>query len=299
MDYQTLTDVLGQSKMGAAPAPSLNSIIQGIQSQYQPAQTMPVQSGLYGANRFISGSPQFGAIEQVPEYGALEQLLGPSFVPSEFNRDVYSGIDSQRLSDLISTISGDGVGYGGNEGNTAGPGFTIGPTGFSVANETNSSLAALLGTLASMTTGIPGLSYAGRSLADRSNFANSQAGMAYDVAVSDTTNAANLAGINSAAATTGASGTGAAAAAAGAAAAAAAAAAGHSDAAIGAAAQAAADAAVSGGNAAAAGAQAAADADGDGIGGAGTGYGDAGGYGGGYGGGDTSGGYGGDAGYGA
>lgn len=89
---------------------------------------MPVQSGLYGANRYISGSPQFGAIDVVPEYGALNQLLGPSFIPSEFNRDIYSGIDSQRLSDVISTISNDyGGGYGGDGGTTGG--LSIGDSG--------------------------------------------------------------------------------------------------------------------------------------------------------------------------
>jgi len=99
MDYQTLTDVLGQSKIGATPAPSLNSIIQGIQSQYEPVPSMPIQSGMYGANRYISGQPQFGAIDVIPEYGRSYQAAGPSFVPSAFDRNIYGNINTQTLSD--------------------------------------------------------------------------------------------------------------------------------------------------------------------------------------------------------
>jgi hypothetical protein len=295
MDYQTLTEVLGQSKSGATPAPSLNDIIAGIQSQYQAVPSMPVQSALYGANRYVSGTPQFGAIEVLPEYGMTSQLAGPRFIPSEFNRDIYGNVDTQGLSNLISTISNDygssdsGSNNSGFNTSTSGSpassvgastgigGFTIGPTGMATPNTVNQGLA----TIAGMTVGLPlGL------VSQLNNIAANSATQGFNAAIGDTmginANNTSPAAISANAAASGMSGvTGGTAAAAGAAAAAAAAAAGHSDAAIGAAAQAAADATVSGASSADAAAAAsdaanaaaadAADADGGGIGTAATG----------------------------
>jgi hypothetical protein len=160
---------------------------------------------------------------------------------------------------------GDGASDGGSGGSTtSGPGFSIGEDGFAVADTTNATAAGLVGTVTSMMTGLPGLNTLGKAIAEQSNFSNAQAAMGFNVAVSDTTAAANNEGITSAAATPGAAGTGGAAASAASSAAAAATAAGHSDAAIGAASQAAADAAIGGASAAdaaAAGAAAAGSAD--------------------------------------
>ena len=303
MDYQTLTEVLGQSKAGATPAPSLNSIIQGIQSQYQPIPSMPVQSGLYGANRYISGSPQFGAIDVMPEYGTFDQLIGPSFIPSEFNRDIYSGIDSQRLSDVISTISNDyGGGYGGDGGTTGG--LSIGDSGLASSSNIGTmgvtGLAMGLGAMTGLPVGFianvvgkqnianainaqahaQNVAFNQALVANQMGLTNSPANAAALASAIDSLSAANpaaQASISAAQAAQGISGTtGGAAAAAASAAAAAAAAAGHSDAAIGAASQAAADAAIGGASASAAAAAAAdaanaaaadaADADGGGIG---------------------------------
>jgi hypothetical protein len=228
MDYQTLTDVLGQSKMGAAPAPSLSSIIQGIQSQYQPVQTMPVQSGLYGANRFISGSPQFGAIEQVPEFGRLNQLAGPSFVPSAFDKSLYEKVDTQKLSDLISQIdSGNGNGdFGSNSFSIDDAGLasssnigTMGVTGLAMALGAVSGLPA--GMLASIVgkqniaNAINAQSHAQAAafnnalVAEQMGLTNSPANAAALASAIDSLSAANA---STAAATTGVSGTGAAAA---------------------------------------------------------------------------------------
>lgn len=303
MDYQTLTEVLGQSKAGATPAPSLNSIIQGIQSQYQPIPSMPVQSGLYGANRYVSGSPQFGAIEVMPEYGAATQLAGPAFLPSEFIRDIYSGIDSQRLSDVISTISNDyGGGYGGDGGTTGG--LSIGDSGLASSSNIGTmgvtGLAMGLGAMTGLPFGLVANVVGKQNIANAINaqahaqnvafnnalvaaqmgLTNSPANAAALASAIDSLSAANpaaQASISAAQAAQGISGTtGGAAAAAASAAAAAAAAAGHSDAAIGAASQAAADAAIGGASASAAAAAAAdaanaaaadaADAEGGGIG---------------------------------
>lgn len=278
MDYQTLTEVLGQSKAGATPAPSLNDIIAGIQSQYQAVPSMPVQSGLYGANRYVSGTPQFGAIEVLPEYGMASQLAGPRFIPSEFNRDIYGNIDTQGLSNLISTISNDygssdnGSNNSGFNTSTAGSsapsvgastgigGFSIGPNGMATPNTVNQGLA----TIGGMAVGLPlGL------VAQLNNIAANNATQGFNAAIGDTmgVNANNTspAAISANAAASGMSGvTGGTAAAAGAAAAAAAAASGMSAEAQGAAAQAAADATIGGASpsaAAAAAASAAAAAD--------------------------------------
>jgi hypothetical protein len=322
MDYQTLTDVLGQSKAGAAPAPSLNEIITGIQSQYQAVPSMPVQSDLYGANRYISGKPKFGAIEKMPEYGTLNQLLGRSFVPSAFDKDVYTGIDSQRLSDLITTISND---YGNGSGISDSPSGTSG-----LASSPNIGTAGVTGLSMALSaiTGVPvGLVVAAIGKQNIANAINSQvhsqnqainqalvasqlglsntpANMAAIAAAIDSMSAVNpntQAAVSAAQSAQGVSGaTGGAASAAAASAAAAATAAGHSDAAIGAASQAAANATIGGASASEAAAAAAdaanaaaadaADADGGGLGGIGSG-GDGGG-GGGIGAGDGGGGIG-------
>lgn len=269
MDYQTLTDVLGQSKIGATPAPSLNSIIQGIQSQYEPVPSMPIQSGMYGANRYISGQPQFGAIDIIPEYGRLSQLAGPSFVPSAFNKDSYSGIDSQKLSDLISTISND---YGGDSTGTPGPSVdsdgmatnpNISPTAVTAMAMT---LGAITGLPVSLITSVVGKQNIANTINAQSAAqatAQNQAAVAAMMGIPNTPenqitiqqaidslsaiNAQTNPAISASQQAQGVQGiTGAVAGAAGVAGATAAAAAGHSDAAIGAAAQAASNAALSG-----------------------------------------------------
>lgn len=287
MDYQDLTEILGQSKTGTTPAPSLNSIIEGIQSQYQAIPAMPVQSALSGASRYVSGTPQFGAIEVVPEYGRVFESAGPAFVPSAFDRDIYSNIDSKRLSDAISAISNDygGGGYDGNGGTTGG--LSIGDSGLASSpniGTTGVTLGAMaLGAMTGLPVGLA-VSLAGKQnvanainaqahaqnvafnqalVAAQMGIANTPANAAALAAAIDSLSAANpasQAAISAAQAAQGISGiSGGAAANAAANAAAAASAAGHSDAAIGAASQAAATAAMSGLSAAAQ-AQAASDA---------------------------------------
>jgi len=162
----------------------------------------------------------------------------------------------------------DGGGAGGADAGTTGTtggglssGVSMSPEGVATGNTVSPGLAGLAGTVASMALGIPGLSAIGQTVANIANFNAAQEAMNVNVAVADTTAAANNEGITTAAATAGPSGTGGSAASAASAAAAAAAADGMSAAAQGAASQAAADAAISGADsasAAAAGAAAAA-----------------------------------------
>jgi hypothetical protein len=297
MDYQTLTEVLGQSKSGATPAPSLNDIIAGIQSQYQAVPSMPVQSALYGANRYVSGTPQFGAIEVLPEYGMTSQLAGPQFMPSEFNREIYGNVDTQGLSNLISTISNDYGGDGsGNSStgvddaglatstNVSPTGVGIGALGLSLVSGLPIGLMSNLVGKQTIANAINAQSHAA-AVAQNNAMVAAQMGLANTpenaAAIASAIDSLSAAPVGQTSATVGPTGTGGSAANAGAAAAAAAAAVGHSDAAIGAAAQAAADATVSGASPAAAAAAAAdaanaaaadaADADGGGIGTAATG----------------------------
>ncbi len=188
---------------------------------------------------FINGIAQLGIPTgyRVKESGATQTTTTP-IEPTTITSNGGAGAGG-----------GNGAGDGGGGSSSSGPGFSIGESGFATANETSSTAAGLAGLVASMVTGVPGLSTLGKSLAAQSNFANAQAAMGFNVAVSDTTADANTMGISTAAATPGAAGTGGSAASAASAAASAAAAAGHSDAAIGAASQAAADAVVGGASA--------------------------------------------------
>ena len=284
MTYQELQDILRRNKLSQAVpvAPSLDQIISGIQSQYQPVSSMPAQSGMYGANRYVTGTPQFGAIEQIPEFGRLNQMAGPSFVPSAFDKSLYEKVDTQKLSDLISQID-SGV---GNDGGATG-GLSIGDSGLASSSNIGTTgvtlgamaLGAMTGLPASLAASIVGKESIANALnaqshaqaaafnnalvAEQMGLTNSPANAAALASAIDSLSAANpasQASISAAQAAQGVAGTtGGSAAAAGAAAAAAASAAGYSDAAIGAAAQAAADAAMGGASAAAA-AAAAADA---------------------------------------
>jgi len=131
MNYQELTNILGQNQnafSGVVPAnvraPSIDQIISGISSQYQPINLGSYGPSVGGASRYITGSPSFGDIEKIPEYGRLNQISGPSFVPAAFDKSVYEGINNQKLSDLISQID-SGVpfesygGFGGNSGSNS------------------------------------------------------------------------------------------------------------------------------------------------------------------------------------
>ena len=313
MNYQELLNVLGQNQnafSGVVPAnvraPSIDQIISGISSQYQPINLGSYGPSVGGASRYITGSPSFGDIEQIPEYGRLNQISGPSFVPAAFDKSVYEGINNQKLSDLISQID-SGVpfesygGFGGNSGSNSvsvddaglATSSNIGTTGVSIGAM---ALGAMTGLPLGLISNVVGKQNIANAINNQSNaqaaafnqalvaaqmgLANTPANAAALAAAVDSLSAANqstAAAVSAAQAAQGATGaTGGSAAAAAAAAAASAAAAGHSDAAIGAAAQAAADAAIGGASASAAAAAAAdaanaaaadaADADGGGLG---------------------------------
>ncbi len=174
MNYQELVDVLGQNQnafSGVAPrgvnAPTIDQIISGISSQYEPINLGTYGPSVGGAGQYITGSPNFGDIEQVPEYGRLNQITGPSFVPSAFNENTYRNIDSQRLSDVISQISND---YGGSSDGVSGANSSIDGTGF-VSSPNIGTMGVTLGAGAlGALTGLP-LGFAA-SVAGKQNIAN-------------------------------------------------------------------------------------------------------------------------------
>ena len=114
MTYEELMNLLRQNELsGGVPVGdvSINDIISGIQSQYQPVMQQAMPQMQSGANRFISGTPNFGAVEVLPEYGTVYQAAGPQFAPSQFDENIYRNVDAQKLSNLIA-----GMGDGGSDG---------------------------------------------------------------------------------------------------------------------------------------------------------------------------------------
>lgn len=112
MTYEELVELLKvkpSAQMGAAP--SLNDIISGIQSQYQPAPMMPMQSLGQGAGRFVSNAPNFGSIEQITEYGRqpVSQSSTPmtSYVPGTFDINRTSYIPAPSEAQIAARLSGD------------------------------------------------------------------------------------------------------------------------------------------------------------------------------------------------
>jgi hypothetical protein len=308
MTYEELANLLRQNQFaysGVTPssivAPSVNDIVSGIQSQYQPVDLGSYrQPSFGGASRYITDASSFGDVEQVPEFGRLNQIAGPSFVPSAFDKSVYEKVDTQKLSDLISQIDSGG-GFGGDSGSNSvsvddaglATSSNIGTTGVSIGAMALGAMTGLpLGLISNVVgkqniaNAINAQSHAQAAafnqalVAAQMGLANTPANAAALAAAVDSLSAANqstAAAVSAAQAAQGATGaTGGSAAAAAADAAAAAAAAGHSAAAIGAASQAAADAAIGGASSAAAAAAAAdaanaaaadaADAEGGGIG---------------------------------
>jgi hypothetical protein len=312
MTYEELANLLRQNQFaysGVSPssisAPSINDIISGIQSQYQPVDLGSYsQPSLGGASRYITGASGFGDVEQIPEFGRLNQLAGPSFVPSAFDKSVYENVDTQKLSDLISQI--DSGGGGGDSGSNS---VSVDDAGLATSSNIGTmgvtGLAMALGAMTGLPAGLVASLVGKQNIANAINaqshaqavafnqalvaaqmgLTNSPANAAALAAAVDSLSAANqsaAAAVSAAQSAQGATGaTGGAAAAAAADAAAAAAAAGHSDAAIAAASQAAADATIGGASSAAAAAAAAdaanaaaadaADAEGGGLGTAATG----------------------------
>ena len=194
-----------------------------------------------------------GNIVYIPFVNGQPQLS----VPAGYSVKKEGAITKSTDDKTTGITTGDGVNtttglYESGGDSTAGPsgpsnvGFTIGEDGLATPNETNPTVASVVGSVVGAVTGIPGLGMVGKSIAQQSNFMNSQQAMAFNVAVNDTTAAVNNEGVTTAAATTGPSGTGGAAAAAASTAADAATAAGHSVEGQAAAAQAAADATIGG-----------------------------------------------------
>lgn len=172
MTYEELMNILRQNEMAAggvtpggfAPL-STNDIVSGIQSQYQPVMQQAMPQMQSGASRFISGTPNFGAIEVMPEYGVKSQAAGPTFVPSAFNLEAYKNIDPKKLSDLIQTIES------GNSGNDAASfSRAVDDAGLAIAPNISALGVGIGATLLGLATGLPlGLV---ASLVGRQNIAN-------------------------------------------------------------------------------------------------------------------------------
>jgi hypothetical protein len=93
MTYEELQDILKlRQRTPQGAAPTLNEILDAIQSQYQP-QTMAVQPTTQGAQRFVSDIQSFGPVERMTEYGGQPVSATPmaAFTPGAFdiNRTSY------------------------------------------------------------------------------------------------------------------------------------------------------------------------------------------------------------------
>jgi hypothetical protein len=93
MTYEELQDILKlRQRTPQGAVPTLNEILDAIQSQYQP-QTMAVQPATQGAQRFVSDVQSFGPIERMTEYGSQPVSATPmaAFTPGAFdiNKTAY------------------------------------------------------------------------------------------------------------------------------------------------------------------------------------------------------------------
>lgn len=93
MTYEELQDILKlRQRTPQGAAPTLNEILDAIQSQYQP-QTMAVQPVTQGAQRFVSDVQSFGPIERMTEYSGQPVSATPmaAFTPGAFdiNKTAY------------------------------------------------------------------------------------------------------------------------------------------------------------------------------------------------------------------
>jgi hypothetical protein len=173
MTYEELMNILRQNEMAAggvtpggfAPL-STNDIVSGIQSQYQPVMQQAMPQMQSGASRFISDTPNFGAIEVMPQYGVTSQAAGPTFVPSAFNLETYKNIDPKKLSDLISSIDSSGS----SSSDAASFSRAVDDAGLATAPNISALGVGIGATLLGLATGLPlGLV---ASLVGRQNIAN-------------------------------------------------------------------------------------------------------------------------------
>ena len=204
MTYEELLNILRQNKLASdgvsqmgVTGLSIDDIVSGIQSQYTPRiqqfeaprnvsyggdysdffrdqrvnvapsmlPTVAQPQGSFGANRFIDPN----AVYQQPEitlYGDQLQATGPTFVPSDFNADIYKNIDPKKLSDLISTIETGGS----SSSDAASFSRSVDDAGLATAPNISSLGVGIGATLLGLATGLPlGLV---ASLVGRQNIAN-------------------------------------------------------------------------------------------------------------------------------
>lgn len=194
MNYQELMDVLRKREASFAnmqptslQAPTLDQIISGIQSQYQPsqfqdfAQVQPqnVQPSSYGLNgntfnlnqvnlpdlvyglqstnpsfgggasRYASGPKSFTQENITP----VAQPSTPRFVPGAFDLAAFTAKPS--VSEVIETISSDSSGGSGNGNTGSTGGLSVDDAGLATGSNISSGVVGALATGAGMLTGLP------------------------------------------------------------------------------------------------------------------------------------------------
>lgn len=220
MNYQELMDVLRKREASFAnmqptslQAPTLDQIISGIQSQYQPsqfqdfAQVQPqnVQPSSYGLNGntfnlnqvslpelvygLQSSNPTFGGgasrYARGPQSFTQENITPvaqpstPRFVPGAFDLAAFTAKPS--VSDVIETISSDLSGGSGNGNTGSTGGLSVDDAGLATGSNISSGVVGALATGAGMLTGLPlGLI---SSIVGKNNIAKALTDASYNSAV--------------------------------------------------------------------------------------------------------------------
>ena len=110
MTYEELQDILKlRQRTPQGAAPTLNEILDAIQSQYQP-QAMVVQPATQGAQRFVSDVQSFGPVERMTEYGGQPVSATPmaAFTPGAFDINRTSYIPDPTAAQLAARMGDSG-----------------------------------------------------------------------------------------------------------------------------------------------------------------------------------------------
>jgi hypothetical protein len=110
MTYEELQDILKlRQRTPQGAVPTLNEILDAIQSQYQP-QTMAVQPATQGAQRFVSDVQSFGPIERMTEYGGQPVSATPmaAFTPGAFDINRTSYVPDPTAAQLAARMGDTG-----------------------------------------------------------------------------------------------------------------------------------------------------------------------------------------------
>jgi len=114
MTYEELQDILKlRQRTPQGAVPTLNEILDAIQSQYQP-QTMAVQPATQGAQRFVSGVQNFGPIERMTEYGSQPATANAmaTFTPGAFDINRTSYVPDPTAEQIAARMGNTGYSSG-------------------------------------------------------------------------------------------------------------------------------------------------------------------------------------------